>query len=190
MENESFFIKIFKKMIKENLYLKCFNVYGNLILRRACVSDVEMILTLINRFAGSNLMLPRGPRYLYENIRDFLVADSQAEEPDIVACGSLHVLWKDVAEIRALAVHPDYQNRGLGSRLVRYLVEDARHIGVESVFAFTMIEEFFMKLGFVPKKKEELPSKVWGECSRCPKHFNCDETGLILKLSGDNREEA
>ena len=150
--------------------------------RKACVSDVGEILALINSCASSNLVLPRGPKYLYENIRDFVVVEVVGEkaEPKIVACGSLHVLWKDIAEIRALATHPRHQNRGLGAKIVRYLIEEARQMGIEKVFAFTLEEEFFRKLGFKPKAKEELPSKVWGECIECPKYFRCDETGLIF----------
>jgi len=106
--------------------------------RRACVFDVGEILALINSYASSNLVLPRGPKYLYENIRDFVVVEVVGEkaEPKIVACGSLHVLWKDIAEIRALATHPRRQNRGLGSKIVRYLIEEARQMGIEKVFAF------------------------------------------------------
>jgi len=130
-------------------------------------------------------MLPRGPKYLYENIRDFVVVEAQTEirVPKIVACGSLHVLWKDTAEIRSLATHPDFRGRGLGSNIVRYLVEDAKQIGIEQIIALSLIEEFFEKLGFKPKSKEELPSTIWDECSRCPKYFQCDEIGLVLECS-------
>jgi len=157
----------------------------NLTIRRARVFDVEDILALINSCATSNLILPRGPKYLYENIRDFVVVEAQAEmgEPEIVACGSLHVLWKDTAEIRSLATHPEFRGRGLGAKIVRHLVEDAKQIGIEKIIALTLIEEFFKKLGFKPKSKEELPSKIWDECSRCPKYFQCDEIGLILECS-------
>ncbi|MBA7627031.1 Amino-acid acetyltransferase [subsurface metagenome] len=155
----------------------------NLPIRRAHVFDVEDMLALINSCATSNLMLPRGPKYIYENIRDFVVIEAQREmgEPQIVACGSLHVLWKDTAEIRSLTTHPEFRGRGLGSNIVRYLVEDAKQIGIEQIIALTLIEEFFKTLGFKPKRKEELPSKVWDECSRCPKYFQCDEIGLILE---------
>ena len=47
------------------------------IIRKACVKDVKEILELINGFAQLNLMLPRGPRYLYENIRNFVIAVSK-----------------------------------------------------------------------------------------------------------------
>ena len=157
----------------------------NCTIRRAHVSDVEDILALINSCAASNLVLPRGPKYLYENIRDFVVVEGKTEmaEPKIVACGSLHVLWKDTAEIRSLTTHPEFRRQGLGSSIVRYLVEDAKQIGIEQIIALTLIEEFFKKLGFKPKSKEELPSKIWDECSRCPKYFQCDEIGLVLECT-------
>ena len=102
----------------------------NIIIEKAQIRDVEEILELVNVFAESNLMLPRGPQYLYENIRDFVIAsdrnvpvysltETREELHMIVACGSLHVLWEDIAEVRALAIHPDYQHLGLGSKLVR-----------------------------------------------------------------------
>jgi amino-acid N-acetyltransferase len=166
-------------------------------IRKAGISDVRDILELVNGFAGKNLMLSRGPQYLFENIRDFVVA--VAEEPAvrevhpsdnqldyqpglIIACASLHVLWEDVAEIRSIAIHPGYQNKGLGKKLIDFLKADARRLGVNTLFTFTLADDFFKSLGFVRKKREELPSKVWGECSRCPKFFKCDEVGMILKI--------
>jgi len=164
------------------------------IFRKACVADVKEILELINGFAQSNLMLPRGPQYLYENIRDFFIAVPKSpsitekarpkgKRPKIVACASLHVLWEDIAEIRATAVHADIQKQGLGERITEYIIEEARLLGIKKLFAFTLAEEFYKKLGFERKDKEELPAKVWGECSRCPKYFQCDEIGMILNLS-------
>ncbi len=160
---------------------------------KAQIRDVEEILELVNGFAASNLMLPRGPQYLYENIRDFVIASdpnvpvySLTETREvlnlIVACGSLHVLWEDIAEVRALAIHPDYQHLGLGSKLVEYMKKEARQLGIHRLFTFTMTEEFFSSLGFKKIKRKELPPKVWGECSRCPKYFRCDEVGMVLEL--------
>ena len=162
-------------------------------IEKAEIRDVEEILDLINGFATSNLMLPRGPQYLYENIRDFVIASDQNAPVYtmmdtkevlhlIVACGSLHVLWKNIAEIRSLAIHPDYQHLRLGSKLVEYMKEEAQQLGVRSLYTFTLTEEFFKKLGFKRLERTELPAKVWGECSRCPKYFQCDEIGMVLEL--------
>ncbi len=164
-----------------------------IVIQKAQIWDVEEILELVNGFAASNLMLPRGPQYLYENIRDFVIASdsnvpvySLTETREvlhlIVACGSLHVLWEDIAEIRALAIHPDYQHLGLASKLVEYMKEDARQIGSHRLFTFTMTEDFFKTLGFRKINRQDLPPKVWGECSRCPKYFQCDEVGMVLEL--------
>ena len=164
-----------------------------IVIQKARIRDVEEILELVNAFAAMNLMLPRGPQYLYENIRDFVIAcdsnvpvysDRETREvlQLIVACGSLHVLWEDIAEIRALAIHPDYQHLGLGSKLVEYMKEEAKQLGIRRLYTFTLTEDFFKTVGFRPQDRSELPPKVWGECSRCPKYFNCDEIGMVLDL--------
>lgn len=166
---------------------------SRIVIQKAQIRDVEEILELINGFAASNLMLPRGPQYLYENIRDFVIAVDEnvpvysmtatREVMNlIVACGSLHVLWEDIAEVRALAIHPDYQHLGLGSRIVEFMEEEARQLGIHKLFTFTMTEEFFKTLGFNKINRKDLPPKVWGECSRCPKYFQCDEVGMVLDL--------
>jgi amino-acid N-acetyltransferase len=164
-----------------------------IVVEKAQIRDVEEILQLVNGFAASNLMLPRGPQYLYENIRDFVIASDQnvpvyslTETKEvlhlIVACGSLHVLWEDIAEIRALAIHPDYQHLGLGSKLVQFMKTEAKQLGIKQLFTFTLTEDFFHNLGFKRRNRNELPAKVWNECSRCPKYFKCDEVGMVLEI--------
>ncbi len=162
-------------------------------IQKAQVRDVQEILDLVNGYAAADIMLPRGPQYLYENIRDFIIAsdykvpvyammETREELHLIVACGSLHVLWDDIAEIRALAIHPDYQHLGLGKKLVNHLIDDARQLGIKRVYTFTLTEDFFRTVGFRRQKREELPAKMWGECSRCPKFFKCDEVGMVKVL--------
>ncbi len=162
-------------------------------IQKAQIGDVEEIIELVNGFATKNLMLPRGPQYVYENIRDFVIA-SDRNVPVyslmktrevlhmIVACGSLHVLWDDIGEIRALAINPDYQHLGLGRKLVEFMKAEAIQLGIKHLFTFTLTEEFFKSLGFKRQSRDQLPPKVWGECSRCPKYFKCDEIGMVLEI--------
>jgi amino-acid N-acetyltransferase len=162
-------------------------------IQKAQIRDVVEILQLVNGFAAKNLMLPRGPQYVYENIRDFVIASdrnvpvySLTETREvlhlIVACGSLHVLWDDIGEIRALAIHPDYQHLGLGRKLIEFMKKEAKLLGLKHLFTFTLTEDFFKSLGFKRQSRDELPPKVWGECSRCPKYFKCDEVGMVLDV--------
>jgi amino-acid N-acetyltransferase len=170
----------------------CQDSNRSFIIRKACIADVTEILELLNLIADSHFLLPRGPQYIYENIRDYVVAVNASDEilgqggedsPSmIVACGALHVLWEDLAEVRSLAIYPQFQKCGIGRRIVEYMQEEAKELGIKRLFAFTMAEEFFRALGFEPKERDELPVKVWGECSWCPKYFKCDEIGMILQI--------
>lgn len=148
-------------------------------IRKACVTDVKEILELINGFAQLNLMLPRGPQYLYENIRDFVIAVPKSASitgkampkgtrPKIVACASLHMLWEDIAEVRAAAVHPDVQKQGLGKRIIEYIIEEARLLGMKKLFAFTLAEEFYKKLGFERKEKKSFLLKSGVNAAAAP----------------------
>lgn len=148
-------------------------------IRRATTADVKDIQKLVNEFARREEMIPRSINELYENIRDFFVAE---EGKKITGVCAVHALWEDLAEIRSLAVHEAEQGMGVGSRLVRRCIADARKLGISRVFALTYRPDFFRRLGFSEIDKASLPQKIWGDCIRCPKFPECDEHALILKL--------
>lgn len=158
---------------------------ASLVIRSAKVSDVHGMSTLINSYASSNVMLARGPQYLYQHIQDYMVATAREKsggEEVVVACGSLHVLWEDLAEIRSIAVHSACHHHGLGSRLVQALVERCDQLGIPRVFVFTLAPSFFASCGFGDFRREDLPPVVWVECSKCPKFYRCDEIVMMKKL--------
>lgn len=146
-------------------------------IRKAKISDVPSIHKLVNSYAANGLMLPRPLSELYENIRDFYLAENNGE---IIACAALHINWEDLAEVKSLAVAVDEQKKGLGKKLVDACMEDAKELGASTVFCLTYQPGFFKKQGFKPIDKSELPHKVWGECYKCPKFPNCDENALIF----------
>ncbi|MHB1653150.1 MAG: N-acetyltransferase [Desulfitobacteriaceae bacterium] len=145
--------------------------------RKAKLNDVETMIALINGYAEQGLMLPRSRNMLYEDIREFLLA---IENDKIIGVGALHILWNDLAEIRSLAVAPDYTGKSVGSQIVKTLIEEAHELGSEKVFALTYRPDFFKHLGFRVVSKEEMPHKVWKECINCVKFPNCDEIAMIL----------
>ncbi len=69
-------------------------------IRKARISDTEDILRIINHYAEKDLMLPRSPLEVYENIRDYFV---YLENGQIVGCAALHIFWNDLSEIKSLA---------------------------------------------------------------------------------------
>lgn len=153
-------------------------------IRPAKVSDVHGMSALINQYAANNVMLARGPQYLYQHIQDYIVITAPAVNgaETVIACGALHVLWADLAEIRSIAVHHSCQNLGLGRRLVEALTLRCRELGIPRVFVFTLVADFFKNCGFVEFNRDDLPPIVWVECSKCPKFYRCDEIGMIREL--------
>ena len=162
----------------------CFRVVGRtegncMKIRKANINDVEVIHELIYHYAQEGLMLARSRSCLYELIRDFAIAEIDGE---IVATGALHILWKDLAEIRAVAVRPDLGRQGIGKALVEFLLNEAKELAFKKVFTLTYQPIFFGKLGFEEVSKERMPHKVWKECMDCPKFPNCDEIAMEIHI--------
>ena len=147
--------------------------------QRAAVADVRAIHELVNGFARRGEMLPRTLAEIYEGLRDFSVV---RDGHDVVACGALHVMWEDLAEIRSLAVREDRQAQGLGAQLIGEHLREARALGLRTVFALTYRPAFFERLGFRQADVMTLPRKVWNECYRCPKFPTCNEIAVVLDL--------
>ncbi len=145
----------------------------------ASVADAHAIHELVNGFARRGEMLPRTMAEIYEGLRDFSVV---REGGQVVACGALHIVWEDLAEIRSLAVREDRQAQGLGALLVRGQLQEARDLGLRTVFALTYRPAFFERLGFRQADVMALPRKVWNECYRCPKFPTCNEIAVIVDL--------
>lgn len=150
-----------------------------MIIRKAVAGDVPAIQALVNGFADKDRMLHRSLSELYENIRDFLVADEGGE---VAGCCALHIVWGDLAEVKSLAVASDYQGKGLGHRLVDACAAEAERLGIPRVFCLTYEVEFFRRCGFHVVDRSEFPRKVWSECIRCPKFFNCTEVAMTREL--------
>ena len=151
----------------------------NIKVDRARISDAAAMHQLINHFADQGQMLPRALSEIYENIRDYFVV---RDENQITGCIALHVNWVDLAEVKSLAVEDSRQNQGIGSSLVRACLDEARELGIPTVFCLTRTQNFFKNHGFHLVDKMELPHKVWAECYRCPKFPDCDEVALIRHL--------
>ena len=148
-------------------------------LRRAKVIDVPQIVNLINFWAAKNEMLSRSQLQVYNSIRDYVVIE---ENEKIIGVGALHVVWCDLAEIRSLAIAPERIKNGLGSKIVNFLLDDAKSLEMPVVFTLTYKPVFFEKLGFNQIDKKELPHKVWKDCLSCPKFPDCDEIALVRSL--------
>jgi len=114
-------------------------------LRPAQTADVRAIHDLISGYTEDRRMLAKAMVTLYEDVQEFVVVE---QGDAIVACGALHVMWEDLAEVRSLAVHPGALRQGLGSLVLGTLLDRARSLGIARVFCLTFELEFFGRHGF------------------------------------------
>ena len=135
---------------------------------------------ILTEAAELDLLLPRSMAQLYENVREFFVALNEAEE--VVGVCGLSVVWANLAEVVALAVHPSQRGKGVGRQLVEACVEDARQLGIRRCMTLTLEAGFFERLGFERVERQQLPLKVWSACVECPKNQHCDEIAMVRVL--------
>lgn len=127
--------------------------------------DVGSIRDLVRPLAG-NTLTPKDPVAYYEAVQQFRVAHDPEVPGRIIGCGALHVMWEELAEVRTLAVHPDFTRRGLGGRLLETLLDDARTLGLCRIFCLTFEVDFFTQHGFSPIVGQAAEPDVYAELLR------------------------
>ena len=160
-----------------------------LTVRAARASEVDEIARLNNFFADQHLMLRRTPAMIALALDDYLVAVDQRGR--VLGCGALKEYSPSIAEVAAIAVSPEAQGQGLGSRIVRAVEELARKRGVPEVFVLTLEPQFFEGLGYVRVDRARYPEKIRRDCIGCARRFACNETCFAKPLrEADEQLEA
>jgi amino-acid N-acetyltransferase len=114
-------------------------------IRPARTADVRAIRRLVDTYAPDRRLLSKATVTLYEDVPEFIVGELDGE---VVACGAVHVMWEDLAEVRTVAVDPALAGQGIGSLLLSALIQRAREVGVRKVFCLTFAVPFFERHGF------------------------------------------
>jgi len=134
-------------------------------IRRARTGDVRALRRLLDSYVRDGILLDKAMVTLYEDIQEFWVAERD-EDANVVACGALHVMWEDLAEVRTLAVDPALRGAGLGHQLLAKLLQTAGWLGVRRIFCLTFEVDFFAKHGFVEIGETPVDGDVFGELLR------------------------
>jgi amino-acid N-acetyltransferase len=132
-----------------------------IVVRRARTPDVRTIRRLVDTYAGAGQrLLEKATVTLYEDVQEFWIAERGGQ---VVGCGALHVLWEDLAEIRTVAVNPEFRGLGIGHRIVSSLIITARELGLRRVFCLTFEVDFFARHGFRPVQGTPVSPEVYAE---------------------------
>ncbi len=148
-------------------------------IRKARITDSNCIKKLVNSYAEESVMLPISINQIYEKLRNFSVIEKNGQ---VIGCGALKIVWKDLGEIRSVAIARSQKNKGYGRVLINELLAEAKRLDLKKVFVLTYVSGFFEKMGFEKISKSKLPHKVWIDCINCPKFPRCDEIALQKKI--------
>ena len=156
------------------------------VVRRARIDDMAQVAPLINGFAARGLMLPKTEDQLYRTFREFVLAFD--ENGRVIGSAALRVYGPQLAELSALAVDERAHGRGVGRALVEAIIEQAAELGIRTVFALTLEDGFFHRLGFRTVRKELFPQKIAADCVGCAKRHACPEI-TVARMIGPHLDE-
>ena len=126
-------------------------------IRRARKRDVRSIQQLIQASVESEELLPRTRAAIEKQLDDYYIFEV---DKNPVACVALHVYPEtQQGELACLCVRGTHENQGVGRRMVQFVEDRAREIGLKSLMALsTQAFNFFQsKGGFVEGSPDDLP---------------------------------
>ncbi len=126
-------------------------------IRRALKKDVRSILTLIKQSVATDELVKRSRGSVEKQLADYYLFEI---DKNPVGCVALHVhpeLGK--GELACLYVNPSHENQGIGKKLVQFVENKARELGLAEVIALSTqaFTYFQSKGGFVEGTPDDLP---------------------------------
>ncbi len=149
-------------------------------IRKPFPGEAESIYKLVHHYALEGLILERSVSEIDSMLNSFIIAEYDYET---IGCISSFDYGQGLIELRTLAVHSDFKTQGLGSRLVKAMINEISQTSKSRIFALSYSPIFFKKNGFIEIPKGMLPEKIWKDCLNCPSRDKCGETALLYSTS-------
>ena len=158
-----------------------------IVIRRATLSDVLLIHRLIQRYPHELILRP--VNNIVENIDRFTVALRGRE---LIACACWQILPEigcpegATVELQSVAVSKAYRGQGIGSRLIKFVLQRISGFKPAQAIVLTFEPDFFGHLGFKEIEKTQIIHKIYRGCIYCTKHtnpFTCPEIAMALPMA-------
>ena len=119
--------------------------------------EVSEVLRVMKPFVDKNILLPRTEAMIEESLNDFIVFEIDGA---VHASCALHVYPEGIGEIAAVAVDSAYSHLGVGPKMIEFLCERAKKMGLKKIFVLTTrTSDWFMGMGFEEGVVSDLPEK-------------------------------
>ncbi|MEM5948350.1 amino-acid N-acetyltransferase [Spirochaetia bacterium 38H-sp] len=125
-------------------------------IRPMAEEDIPDVLRIMEPLIEQGILLPRSREQMLREYRSFYVYDIDGS---VHACAALYLYGSD-GELGGLAVDSAYAGSGIGSKLTRFIIEQARSAGLKRLFALTTrAVDWFESLGFSLTSPDSLPEE-------------------------------
>lgn len=151
-----------------------------MILTEASVRDIAKMQEMVKDEVKVGTILHRSEDEMATNIRSYVLA---VDGDTLLGYAALHLHSPSLSEVRSLVVSKSHRGKGIGSKMVLHLLDNAKSLGLQEVLSLTYKASFFEKLGFIEIAKEKIPEhKIWADCIKCIHFPVCNEISLIYKI--------
>ena len=147
-------------------------------IRPAEEKDIDPIHSLIRHFALQGVILERSREDIRTNLENFIVAEDSGT---LIGAVTYYNYGETLKEVRSFAIDKHYQGIGIGSALLKKLIQNIDGKSNTRIFTLTYKPGFFSKNGFSVVSKDDFPEKIWKDCRNCRDLDNCGETALVYK---------
>ena len=124
----------------------------------AQAADIPAMVALNNLFAPDGLTLTRSPAFVAGHLADYQVI--RGADGRVIGQVALDDYSPSLVELVSLAVAPDPRGRGLGQVLVAAAEALARRRGYPELFAISLAEALFLRMGFTESSIAVYPEKI------------------------------
>jgi amino-acid N-acetyltransferase len=126
-------------------------------IRRALKKDIRSILHLTKKSVESEELMKRTRASIEKQINDYYIFEI---DKNPVACVALHVYAEtEKGELAYLFVNPSHENQGIGRKLIQFVENKARELGLRELTALSTqaFTYFQSKAGFLEGTPDDLP---------------------------------
>jgi amino-acid N-acetyltransferase len=126
-------------------------------IRRAMKKDVRSILFLTKNSMDAEELVKRTRAMLEKQLSDYYIFEI---DKNTVGCVALHVYpEQNKGELACLYVSPSHENQGIGRKLIQFVENQAREMGLHELIALSTqaFTYFQSKGGFIEGTPDDLP---------------------------------
>lgn len=126
-------------------------------IRRAMKKDIRNLMSLTKASVANEELMKRSRAMFEKQLGDYYIFEI---DKNPVACVALHVYPEEnKGEMGYLYVNPSHENQGIGKKLLQFVENKARELGLKELIALsTQAFTYFMsKGGFIEGTPDDLP---------------------------------